>query len=451
MKLITVLPLAALSTSFVIPDQNVMSQIAIESHETSGSVFGKLPTKDRILNEAGTTFSKVVHCSKNAIDQAVELASDAGHDLSRKLEETAFDAKSWLDSGYTSLGHHGGHDRHGHHGHKPNLTVYELIAKSEYTTKLAALINEYDDLVELLNGTAANYTVFAPIDKAFEGIPEDAPKPSKETIKNILLYHVSSEFYPAGRVLISHTIPSSYVEEALGGQLQRLSTNIGIKGLTVNFYSRIIAIDIFGTNGVIHAVDHILVPPPKAAEIVQFLPGEFSTLELALIKTGLLEKLNDTSRHVGGTLFAPSNFAFQLLGPRINAFLFSSYGQKYLKALLLYHIVPNQTLYSDAFYKAENTEVTGIPKGADLHTALEDKSLSVDVFRYGRIISIKINGFSRVTIEDGIAKDGVIQVVGNVLIPPKHIADLEQQWQGEEMSVEDFMERLEPFVEREEL
>lgn len=110
-------------------------------------------------------------------------------------------------------------------------------------------------------------------------------------------------------------------------------------------------------------MDHLLIPPPKAAEIVQFLPGEFSTLELALIKTGLLEKLNDTSRHVGGTLFAPSNFAFQLLGPRINAFLFSSYGQKYLKALLLYHIVPNQTLYSDAFYKAENVEATGIPKG----------------------------------------------------------------------------------------
>lgn len=105
------------------------------------------------------------------------------------------------------------------------------------------------------------------------------------------------------------------------------------------------------------------MPPPKSAQIIQFLPGEFSTLELGLTKTGLLEKLNDTSTHVGGTLFAPSNFAFQLLGPKINAFLFSSYGQKYLKALLLYHVVPNQTLYSDAFYKAENAEETGIPKG----------------------------------------------------------------------------------------
>ena len=98
-------------------------------------------------------------------------------------------------------------------------------------------------------------------------------------------------------------------------------------------------------------------------DIVTLLPGEFSTLELGLAKTGLIDKLNDTTKHIGGTLFAPSNFAFQLLGPRINAFLFSSYGQKYLKGLLLYHIVANQTLYSDAYYKADQVGQNNIPKG----------------------------------------------------------------------------------------
>ena len=95
------------------------------------------------------------------------------------------------------------------------------------------------------------------------------------------------------------------------------------------------------------------------------MPGEFSTLELGLTKTGLIEAANDTSTHVGGTLFAPSNFAFQKLGPKITGFLFSKYGQKYLKALLEYHIVANQTLYSDAYYKAESvdSDVTGVPKG----------------------------------------------------------------------------------------
>jgi len=82
---------------------------------------------------------------------------------------------------------------------------------------------------------------------------------------------------------------------------------------------------------------------------------------------------------------------------------------------------------------------------------LEDRSLSIDVGRYGRFISIKINGFSTVIIEDGIAADGVIQVVNNVLIPPKKVEGAKQEWHGEELSEEDLKERLEPFVEQGEL
>merc|ERR1712059_224464 len=40
------------------------------------------------------------------------------------------------------------------------------------------------------------------------------------------------------------------------------------------------------------------------------------------------------------------------LGPKINAFLFSQYGLKYLRALLEYHFAAG-TLYSDAYYKVD--------------------------------------------------------------------------------------------------
>lgn len=159
-------------------------------------------------------------------------------------------------------------------------------------------------------------------------------------------------------------------------------------------------------------------------------------------------------------MFAPSNWAFQKLGPRINAFLFSNYGQKYLKALLKYHVVANQTLYSDAFYKAKSddqsiNEVDGIdtaniPKGhfhVDLPTLLKDKSLSIDVGRFGGFITIRINGFSSVSVQDGIAKDGVIHVLSSVLIPPKTPGG--EMWAGEELEVEDLMERLIPYMNEE--
>ena len=425
-----------------------MSQIAIEPRPAPKSALSKISGQaHELLNELEDTASDFFDSSKTILDQAIDYAEDAGEFVKERCHKTAFDAQSWIESASSDIGDF--EKNHGHHGHphKPNLTVYELIAKSKYTTKLAALINEYDDLVELLNGTSTNFTVFAPTDYAFEKVPKHAPKPSKEDLKKLLTYHVSAEFYPAGRVLVSHTVPTLLAGEGIGGEPQRLSTNIGIKGLTVNFYSRIVAIDIFGTNGVIHGVSSILVPPPKAATVISLLPGEFSTLELGLEKTGLFEAINDTSNHVGGTIFAPSNFAFQKLGPKINAFLFSKYGKKYLKALLAYHVVANQTLYSDAYYKADApAEVKDIPKGyfhVDLPTLLKGKSLSVDVARYGRLISMKINAFSDVTVEDGIVYDGVIQLVSNVLIPPKSVGDgIMQEWNGEELEVEDLKERL---------
>ena len=229
---------------------------------------------------------------------------------------------------------------------------------------------------------------------------------------------------------------------------------VTLKGPAINFYSRLVAVNIFGTNGVVHGVDSILVPPPNVASIIDLLPGEFSTLELGLGKTGLFDKINSTEYpHEGGTFFAPSNFAFKKLGPRINAFLFSKYGEKYLKALLEYHIVVDQTLYSDAFYDATGDKDEETAAGPpyyhyDLPTVLHGKYLAVDVARYGPFVTIRINGFSRVTVHDGVASDGVIQVVSDVLVPPKNAASGEQVfWKGEEMDVEELKERLQPFVD----
>lgn len=165
-----------------------------------------------------------------------------------------------------------------------------------------------------LNSTHANYTVFAPTDKAFEKIPKHPDhEPSKELIESILKYHVSPDFYPAQRVLVTHTVPTLLESDSLGSEPrpQRLAFKINLKGLTVNFYSRIVAVNIYGTNGVIHGVDSLIIPPPKTIQAIDLFPGAFSTLELGLAKTGLLDELNTTAHH-GGTFFTPSNFAFQV-------------------------------------------------------------------------------------------------------------------------------------------
>ena len=260
MRFSHILPYAALASAFIIPDEKVMSQIAIESHESSESTWDILPSKESLLHGIEETFSKIGGCSKNAFDAAVEFAQESLETVTESFEEEDFDTDAWLEEADAEIldDHHdhphhpphkrpgkpGKHPKHGKgHHHKSNLTVFQLIAGSKYTTKLAKLVSEYDDLVELLNGTAANYTVFAPVDKAFEKIPKHV-KPSKEFLKKLLTYHVSGDFYPAGRVLVSHTIPTLYSEDLLGGEAQRLSTSIGFGGLKVNFYSRVVAVNI---------------------------------------------------------------------------------------------------------------------------------------------------------------------------------------------------------------
>ena len=120
-----------------------------------------------------------------------------------------------------------------------------------------------------------------------------------------------------------------------------------------------------------------------------------------------------------------------------------------------YHFVAGQILYSDAYYSpkgvidvVDDISETKIPKGhfhVDLPTLLDGKSLSIDLARFGGFIRIKINGHVSVVVQDGIAKDGVIHVVNNVLIPPKHVGGA--AYRGEDLTIEEFVERLDGFVD----
>ena len=78
---------------------------------------------------------------------------------------------------------------------------------------------------------------------------------------------------------------------------------------------------------------------------------------------------------------------------------------------------------------------------------LEDRSLSIDIARYGPFVEMRINGFRSVSVKDAPAKDGVLHVVGEVLIPPKRLGGELVEWKGGELTEEDLKERLEPFIE----
>lgn len=231
MRSATLLPLAAAATAFVVPDAQVFAQLPVHKDPQSKedvSWLDWLPSTDSITESA--------HDFIDTLSTGIE---DTFHGIKGKFEtelESIFDDEE--NSGLDATDR----PRHGHK--KSDLTIYQLISKSNHTTKFAKLVDEYDDIVQLLNSTSANYTLFVPVNSAFEHIPEDK-KPSKEFVESVLKYHIGLGLYPAGRVLVTHTLPTALDEPLLGDKPQRLRTSVGLlSGVRVNFYSKVIAVDI---------------------------------------------------------------------------------------------------------------------------------------------------------------------------------------------------------------
>jgi uncharacterized surface protein with fasciclin (FAS1) repeats len=458
MKLLHLLPLLPFSTAYVIPSEDVLEDLNIDKISHEKAHLNQKQNIPNILDDTLDSFntnkpkvdadSRIDSWISRLKDYALDSLQDEGID-----DEQGYTAdEDIIDGNLPFPLPHLPFPKHDHHGDS-DKTIYQLISSSKYTTNLTKIVDEDKSLVHLLNNTNHNFTLFAPTDHAFAKLPPHLPELPKEFIRAVLRYHLAAGFYPALDVFHHQTLPTLLNETASGHELpQRVTVRPGLKGLKVNFYSRLVAADITASNGLIHGIDSILLPPPPALSLFTIVPTQFSTFTLGLLKTGLAATLEDADKRV--TIFAPSNKAFEHLGLHINAFLFSHHGTKYLRALLKYHIVQNRTLYSDVFYTPDGQVRELGTKGythLDLPTLLGEKGrpgLAVDVSRFGAYTSIKLNGSRRVAFADALARDGVVHILDHVLVPPcKHKGHVANEDEGEdELTVEDLKDRLSDWV-----
>lgn len=132
-------------------------------------------------------------------------------------------------------------------------TVVDVASSTEGFATLVAAVGAAE-LVETLNGEGP-FTVFAPTDEAFAALPAgvlDAlllPE-NKATLVKILTYHVVS-----GMVMAADVTDGDVA--TVEGQTIKLST---ADGVTVNGAKVVIA-DVMASNGVIHAIDAVILPP----------------------------------------------------------------------------------------------------------------------------------------------------------------------------------------------
>lgn len=250
-----------------------------------------------------------------------------------------------------------------HHGKHPRgpatKTLYEIIDKFPKFKILSHVVNNDSVLVDALNSTSKNITLFAPLDSAFKfphrGDKEKKhPKIPKEVIRAFVLYHVAPHKYNGFLLRHMQSIPTALSSNStLDGKPQRIRLAHRFFHTKLNFYAGIIVTDIQATNGLLHAIDKPLIPPPSILTSLNLFPQVFSTLSLALAKTGYDSVLNVSyssavmKPSAPFTVFAPTNRAFARLPAPILAWLFSSRGKQHLKYVLKYHASAGSAWYSD--------------------------------------------------------------------------------------------------------
>ena len=132
--------------------------------------------------------------------------------------------------------------------------VDTAVAAGSFTTLAKALTAA--DLVSTLEGPGP-FTVFAPTDEAFAKLPagtlDNLLKPeNKAMLRRVLTYHVV-----AGKVMAADVVTVSSATAVSGDTL-----SITVSGGTVMVgKARVVKTDIVASNGVIHVVDTVLLPP----------------------------------------------------------------------------------------------------------------------------------------------------------------------------------------------
>jgi uncharacterized surface protein with fasciclin (FAS1) repeats len=132
--------------------------------------------------------------------------------------------------------------------------VDTAVSAGNFTTLVAAV--QAAGLVDALKGEGP-FTVFAPSDEAFAKIPQETidsllADPSG-ALTQILLYHVVP-----GTVLSTDLSDGLHVDTLQGSPIA-----VHLMGSPMINESGIVAADILASNGVIHVIDTVLMPPTE--------------------------------------------------------------------------------------------------------------------------------------------------------------------------------------------
>ena len=263
---------------------------------------------------------------------------------------------------------------------QPLPSIVEIAVNTpELSTLVGAL--QAADLVDALGGDGP-FTVFAPTNDAFDALEAI---PTGDALTEVLLYHVASGRFTAEDLLQGQTVTTLQGDD--------VTIEMDTEGnVLLNGSIKVIMADIEASNGIVHVIDGVLIPPTDLPSIVEIAINtpELSTLVEALQAADLVDALSGDGPF---TVFAPTNEAFDALEaiPTGDALI----------EVLLYHVASGR-------FTAEDL-VTN-----EVVTTLQGEEVTIEIFD-GEVI---LNGEVKVIMADIEASNGIVHVIRDVLIPP---------------------------------
>jgi len=278
----------------------------------------------------------------------------------------------------------------------PLKSIVEVVQENPDFSILLSAVTQFADIVDALS-SGGPFTVFAPTNRAFEELGlETVEKLSSEdpdALADILKYHVLTS------AVFSTDLPESAFVNALNNKGIAIDARHGVR---LNGNTRVIDADIETSDGVIHVIDKVLLPPENLVEVLK-ADGRFGTLLTAVgLVPGLAETLATTSPL---TIFAPTDEAFAKIPENdLNDLLGN---EPALARVLEYHVSPD-------FVPAQ-----ALPKS--IPTLVEGESITVRVRRFWywwrSYVRVTLNENVHVVDVDDLASNGVIHTINGVLLP----------------------------------
>jgi len=299
------------------------------------------------------------------------------------------------------------------------LAAKNIVQLAESVSDLSTLVSAVvaGDLADTLSSPGP-FTVFAPTNEAFKALPpgtfDRLMKPeNKKELVDILTYHVLPE------ELYSRALSGAKLFQTVEGkplQVARVLFDRVVVGPSPRPFN-VIKADNFASNGVVHIIDGVLIPPtgpappaPGSKNIVQLAESvtDLSTLVAAVVAGDLADTLSSPGPF---TVFAPTNDAFNSLPPGTFNRLMKPENKKELVDILTYHVLPEEVLSKDLkpFQAVKTVE------GKPLHVTTFDGRVRVGA-------SLESKDLRNVIKADNVASNGVVHIIDGVLLPPSSSA-----------------------------